>query len=268
VRVTAPATPRSAAQQPAAQQAAAQQAAAQQAAVGHTAAQRARRATVRADGTPRRITKRRAQTRARLLDAALAVFAEQGFGRASIEDVCERAGYTRGAFYSNFDSLQELFFALYEQRADDVAARVSDALASLPPGLSRDQLVAVLADRMAGELAADRDWTIVRTDFLLHAARDPAAARALAAHQAATHAALRPGVERLLRPGALPAPLDDPDTLTRSVAALYEAAVLGLLIDHDAEYARAWLRAMLTVLATGGDPAGPAGPAVVPGANL
>lgn len=209
---------------------------------------------MRDDGTPRRVTKRRAQTRDRLLAAALAVFAEQGFGRASIEDVCERAGYTRGAFYSNFDSLQELFCALYEQRADDVAVRVRAALAGLPADLPRDRLVAVLADRMAAELDADRAWTIVRTDFLLHAARDPAAARALAACQAATHAALRPGVERLLGPGALPAPLDDPDTLTRSVAAIYEAAVLGLLIDHDAEHARAWLRAMITVLATSGNP--------------
>ena len=46
-----------------------------------------------------------------------AVFAEQGFGRATVEDVCERAGYTRGAFYSNFASLDELFLALHTDRA-------------------------------------------------------------------------------------------------------------------------------------------------------
>ena len=57
---------------------------------------------------PPRVTKRRAETRQRLLDAALLVFAEDGFGRVSVEDVCERAGYTRGAFYSNFSSLDEV----------------------------------------------------------------------------------------------------------------------------------------------------------------
>jgi AcrR family transcriptional regulator len=215
-----------------------------------SAAQRARRSTVRADGTPRRVTKRRAETRSRLLDAALAVFAERGFGRASIEDVCERAGFTRGAFYSNFDSLEELFFALYEQRADDVAGRVASALADLPADLPRERVIAALADRMAAELDADRAWTIVRTDFLLHAARHPAAARALAAHESATRAALRPGIERWARPGALPAPLDDPDTMARSVAAIYEAAVLDLLVHRDLTRAQDWLRAMITVLAT------------------
>jgi len=154
---------------------------------------------------------------------------------------------------------------------------VRTALADLPADLPRDQVVAALADRMAAELDADRAWTIVRTDFLLHAARDPAAARALATHQAATRAALRPAVERLVSPSVLPAPLDDLDTLTRSVAGLYETAVLDMLIDHDPEHARAWLRAMITVLATSGDPArppvtpggtDPSTPPITPGGNL
>ena len=74
--------------------------------------------------TTGRVTKRRVRTRANLLDAAFAVFAAKGFGRVSIEEVCEAAGYSRGAFYSNFDSLDELFFALYQQRADLIAEQV------------------------------------------------------------------------------------------------------------------------------------------------
>ena len=46
--------------------------------------------------TPKR---RRSATRARLLEGALDVFAERGFNGASVEDICERAGFTRGAFY-------------------------------------------------------------------------------------------------------------------------------------------------------------------------
>jgi AcrR family transcriptional regulator len=37
-----------------------------------------------------------------MLDAAFEVFAARGFGRATVEEVCDAAGYTRGAFYSNF----------------------------------------------------------------------------------------------------------------------------------------------------------------------
>src|SRR4051812_43485372 len=48
-----------------------------------------------------RVTKRRAETRARLLAAAFRVFAAKGYGPARIDDVCAEAGYTRGAFYSN-----------------------------------------------------------------------------------------------------------------------------------------------------------------------
>jgi hypothetical protein len=55
--------------------------------------------------------------------------------------------------------------------------------------------------------------------------------------------------------GALPAPLDDPDTLTWSVAAIYEAALTGLLAGDGAGYARDWLRAMFTLIVGPGDAA-------------
>src|SRR3984885_14885837 len=52
------------------------------------------------------------QTRQRLLDAAQAIFMKKGFVAASVEDIAEAAGYTRGAFYSNFRSKPELFLEL------------------------------------------------------------------------------------------------------------------------------------------------------------
>lgn len=59
---------------------------------------------------------RQAQTRAEIMDAATRVFAAQGLEHASVEDVVAAAGYTKGAFYANFQSKQELFLAILEQR--------------------------------------------------------------------------------------------------------------------------------------------------------
>jgi AcrR family transcriptional regulator len=49
------------------------------------------------------------QTRLRLLDAAQAIFMKKGFVATSVEDIAEAAGYTRGAFYSNFSCMPVLF---------------------------------------------------------------------------------------------------------------------------------------------------------------
>jgi AcrR family transcriptional regulator len=67
---------------------------------------------------PKRLTRaeQRARTRAALLDAAGRVIAQRGFHGASIEAITAEAGYTGGAFYSNFESKEELFAALLEER--------------------------------------------------------------------------------------------------------------------------------------------------------
>ena len=53
-------------------------------------------------------TRNRENTRARLIQAAASVFLEKGFNGAKIDDIVKAAGFTRGAFYSNFTSLEEL----------------------------------------------------------------------------------------------------------------------------------------------------------------
>ena len=62
----------------------------------------------------------REQTRNRLLEAAAAVIANQGFAATSVEDIVEHAGYTRGAFYSNFHSRIDLFTQLLHANQADI----------------------------------------------------------------------------------------------------------------------------------------------------
>jgi AcrR family transcriptional regulator len=60
----------------------------------------------------------RDDTRERLFEAAARVFEERGIGAASIEAVAAAAGFTRGAFYSNFASKDELIIAMLEAHAE------------------------------------------------------------------------------------------------------------------------------------------------------
>ncbi|WP_432138081.1 MULTISPECIES: TetR/AcrR family transcriptional regulator [unclassified Streptomyces] len=199
-----------------------------------------------ADEAPGRVTRRRVRTRARLLDGAFAVFAAKGFGRVSIEEVCEAAGYSRGAFYSNFATLDELFFALYRERADLIAGQVADALAQDGPGLD----VPAAVDRVTEVLLLDVDWLLVKTDFLVHAARDPEVARTLLDHRARLRGAI---ADRLARAQGHPEPstaLGDVDGAARAVVAAYDGVTTQLLLDKDVDAARAWLKQLLTALLT------------------
>ncbi|MFF0669250.1 TetR/AcrR family transcriptional regulator [Streptomyces tendae] len=195
-----------------------------------------------------RVTRRRVRTRANLLDAAFAVFAAKGFGRVSIEEVCEAAGYSRGAFYSNFGSLDELFFALYEQRADLIAEQVTTALAADGPGLD----VPAAVERVSEVLLLDRDWLLVKTDFLVHAARDPEVARTLLEHRARLRRAIADRLARARGHTALPSVLGDAEEAAHAVVAAYDGVTTQLLLDRDVVRARAWLGQLLTALLTDG----------------
>jgi AcrR family transcriptional regulator len=178
---------------------------------------------------PKRVTRRRVRTRANLLAAAFAVFAAKGYGRVSIEEVCEAAGYSRGAFYSNFESLDELFFALYQERAELIADQVSGAFALDGPDLD----VPAAVDRVTDVLLLDLDWLLVKTDFLVHAAIADRLARAAGRFE-------------------LPTVLDDVDSAAHAVIAAYDGVTTQLLLDKDVEHARVWLKQLLTALLTDG----------------
>jgi AcrR family transcriptional regulator len=204
--------------------------------------QQARRAKPRAAGTPARVTRRRPQTRARLLDAAFRVFAARGFGRASIEEVCEAAGYTRGAFYSNFDSLEELFFALYTERSELLARHIADGLTHPPNDIPELIAHAVQA------LMVDRDWILVNTDFRLYAARNPDVAAALVAHRNQLRDALATSLAPAIDRSGLPASLRTPDGLARAVMAIHDGATTELLLDNDPARFRSLFADLLTAL--------------------
>jgi AcrR family transcriptional regulator len=101
-------------------------------------------------GAPARLSRaeRREITRQRLLDAAAEVFTDHGFDGAAIDDVAARAGYTRGAFYSNFADKTDLLVQLCERRIEAFAAdELPDVLARTP-----DERLGWVADWLAEQV--------------------------------------------------------------------------------------------------------------------
>ena len=116
----------------------------------------------------------RADTRRLLLEAAAVVFAERGFEAATLEEITERAGFTRGAFYSNFTSKDELFLALMEHENAKSAAAISEAVTRGDPLLD-----IALADPLPPDERRRRN--LVWLEFMLYAARRPELAAKLRA---------------------------------------------------------------------------------------
>lgn len=126
-------------------------------------------------GPPR--TARRAQTRERLLAAARTVFADRGVEGASVEEICEAAGFTRGAFYSNFSSRSELVLALIQQSIALQIAAAQDAIETMKAAgdLDPEALMGITLSALTGsraDVATDRQDVITDRALMLHAARD------------------------------------------------------------------------------------------------
>ncbi len=111
----------------------------------------------------------RDQTRQRLLDAAQSIFLSKGFVAASVEDISEQAGYTRGAFYSNFSSKSELFLQLLKRDHENVMA---DMRAIFEGGESRSQMEARVLDYYSAHFR-ENDCFLLWMEGKLQAARDP-----------------------------------------------------------------------------------------------
>jgi TetR/AcrR family transcriptional repressor of nem operon len=75
------------------------------------------------------------QTRAALVSAALELFAEQGLDVPSLDAICDRAGYTRGAFYVHFKTREDILVAVMDQVGEAFLAGVFAQMPELAGGV-------------------------------------------------------------------------------------------------------------------------------------
>lgn len=110
------------------------------------------------------------QTRDRLLDAAQELFVRHGFNGTSLRDIAAHAGYSQGAFYSNFRDKADVLLELLRREKEMETARASAMLADM-----RGSAEVILAglETWAKTLDATPTWCVLSVELQLQAARDP-----------------------------------------------------------------------------------------------
>ncbi len=166
----------------------------------------------------------RQQTRHRLLAAAAELFTERGVNGTSVEQIAERAGYTRGAFYGNFEDKNALVAELLHDRTrrelEEVRSLTEDAASGAD---ALDKLRTWNRDR-ARHLP---QWLALRMELVLYALRNDALRPLLAERELLARDAHTTGLEQAFTSRGVAAPAD-PAFLALIVHALED----GLLIQH------------------------------------
>ncbi|MBU8578758.1 TetR/AcrR family transcriptional regulator [Brevibacterium luteolum] len=127
------------------------------------------------------VSRRRMQTRAALIDGAMRVFASRGVAAASIEEICEASGFTRGAFYSNFASRDEIVLAIIERGIAEAQRHVTELVENRTDlheaaELSRPQQEQLIRD-IVTQFHAVQDnttaWILAEREIELYTLRNP-----------------------------------------------------------------------------------------------
>jgi AcrR family transcriptional regulator len=121
---------------------------------------------------------RKAQTRVEILDAAQVVFLRHGFHGATLDEIADEAGYTKGAVYSNFVSKNDLFLALLDERFE---WRIAETIDAAHRAESFEEAASENARMIAEVWQRSPGWEALLVEFWTHASRDPELRAAAAA---------------------------------------------------------------------------------------
>jgi AcrR family transcriptional regulator len=124
----------------------------------------------------------KARTRTRLMEAAGKVFACRGLERATVDEVAGEAGYTKGAFYANFESKEALFLAMLDER---FAERLEEIDRVLDSGATVTEQARMAGQEFNDHLAGNPEWSRLFFEFAVQALRDERFRAGLVARQRA-----------------------------------------------------------------------------------
>jgi AcrR family transcriptional regulator len=130
-------------------------------------------------GTRTRLSRaeRQDRTRTQLLDAAERAFLTRGYFATSIDEVAERAGFSKGAVYSNFPNKDALLLAVVERESERRLTSISAAAFSA--GADIDHQIDEAARAFTALLDREWEWQALYLECLAAAARNPELRRRL-----------------------------------------------------------------------------------------
>jgi AcrR family transcriptional regulator len=109
-----------------------------------------------------------ARTREKLLASAHEMVGRDGYEGTSIERIAEEAGFSKGAFYSNFSSKEDIFLQLLERNAGDDVSELEDRLGGINDPLGIIESLSEWANARAG----DHRWGVLAIEMMRRARRE------------------------------------------------------------------------------------------------
>src|SRR5829696_7943378 len=171
---------------------------------------------------------KRERTYEELISAAERLFIEQGFHATSVDEIALEAGYTKGAVYSNFDSKEDLFFAVYKRRVDQGVSEVEQVLCENGPALGLE----LLASDSTHRRGRDDGWLAVYFEFWAHIVRNPSLRERFAQIHARVAEPMHAPVERIAEERDIVMPVEA-RSLNVAMIAMVSALSLERLTQPD-----------------------------------
>jgi AcrR family transcriptional regulator len=116
----------------------------------------------------------RENTRGCLVKAAAKVFSHRGYEKASLDEVAEEAGFTKGAVYSNFKGKEDLFLATIDAHFEERLAAIKRVMAEEPDEQGTAHAAGMEFMR---KLNADPEYFALFFEFWAYAQRNPSVKR-------------------------------------------------------------------------------------------
>jgi AcrR family transcriptional regulator len=115
-----------------------------------------------------------ARTRNLLVAAARDEIVKKGFDQASVRDIAEAAGFSQGAFYSNFVSKEDILLEVVRRHQSEERAKIEAALTHAKGGTA-GAMAGI--ERWAASINGDPGWAVLAIELQLQALRNPSFAR-------------------------------------------------------------------------------------------
>jgi AcrR family transcriptional regulator len=170
---------------------------------------------------------KQAKTRSALLSSAAKLICRKGITDASVDDVAGDAGYTKGAFYANFKSKEEMFLVMLDERYAEELERLESTLPG--EGTPVEEVRASAEDFMRFAWA-DSEWPKLYFEFTTYAARNPEFRDELATR----NRAMRERIAEIIRHWAADFPAEPPfpyEDIAMMLHWMVDGFMIGRLIE-------------------------------------